>query len=106
LKNVDDIEAMRLAYDERRKYLLEALPKLGFEVTVEPQGAFYIYANVSRITNDAKQFCWDVLERAGVAITPGEDFGVYKCNEHVRFSYATSLEDLKEGVKRLQNYLA
>ncbi|MDX8387926.1 MAG: aminotransferase class I/II-fold pyridoxal phosphate-dependent enzyme [Ghiorsea sp.] len=106
LKNTDDIEAMRLAYDERRQYLLKALPKLGFEITVEPKGAFYIYANVAKITDDANQFCWDVLEEIGVAITPGEDFGVYKSNEHVRFSYATSLESLKEGVARLKGYLS
>lgn len=105
LKNVDDIEKMRLAYDERRKYLLEVLPKLGFEITVEPQGAFYIYANVAKLTNDAKQFCWAILEQAGVAITPGEDFGTYQSSQHVRFSYATSLENLKEGVKRLNLYL-
>ncbi len=105
LKNIDDVEAMRVAYDKRRKYLLEALPRLGFEIAVEPQGAFYIYANVAKLTHDAKQFCWDILEQAGVAITPGEDFGTYQSEQHVRFSYATSLEDLKEGVTRLHSYL-
>ena len=106
LKNKDDIEQMRLAYDERRRYLLAELPKLGFDIAVEPQGAFYIYADVSKITKDAKAFCWDLLENAGVAMTPGEDFGSYHAEHHVRTSYATGVDKLKEGVLRLRNYLS
>jgi len=97
-----DCERMRQAYDERRRYLLAELPRLGFEIVVQPQGAFYIYANVERITDDAKAFCWAMLEKAGVAITPGEDFGAYKAAQHVRFSYATGLDDIREGVCRLR----
>ncbi|MDX8405432.1 MAG: aminotransferase class I/II-fold pyridoxal phosphate-dependent enzyme [Mariprofundus sp.] len=97
-----EIEAMRLAYDERRRFLLAELPQLGFDVVVEPQGAFYIYANVSAITDDSRTFCWNLLEQAGVAITPGEDFGVWRAAEHVRFSYATSLDDIREGINRLR----
>jgi len=96
---------MRQAYDERRCYLLDALPKLGFDIVVEPQGAFYIYANVRSLTDDARAFCWDLLEKADVAITPGEDFGVYRSAEHVRFSYATSMGNLREGVQRIEAYL-
>jgi len=96
-----EVEAMRLAYDERRRYLLGALPELGFDIVVEPQGAFYIYANVSRLTDDSHSFCWDMLENAGVAITPGEDFGVYQSAQYVRFSYATDMDCLKEGVRRI-----
>ena len=98
-------EQMRLAYDERRKLLLSELPGLGFDIVVEPQGAFYIYANVHRLTDDARSFCWHMLERAGVAITPGEDFGLYQCDSHVRFSYAASLEDIREGLLRMKIYL-
>ncbi|MDQ6988650.1 MAG: aminotransferase class I/II-fold pyridoxal phosphate-dependent enzyme [Mariprofundaceae bacterium] len=105
LENKDDIETMRIAYDQRRQYLLQALPKLGFDIVVAPQGAFYIYANVQKITDDAKAFCWDVLEKVGVALTPGEDFGVFESNQHVRFSYATGMQDIQEGVKRLERYL-
>ncbi len=101
----DAVEQMRLAYDERRRYLLQALPELGFDIVVEPQGAFYIYANVARITSDARAFCWDLLEQAGVAITPGEDFGVFRANEHLRFSYATGLEDIRTGVQRIRDFL-
>jgi len=96
-----EVAVMRQAYDERRRYLLEALPSLGFDIVVEPQGAFYIYADVHRLTGDSRRFCWDLLENAGVAITPGEDFGIYRCSQHVRFSYATGLAELREGVRRI-----
>jgi len=98
-------EAMRTAYDERRRYLLNELPKLGFDIVIEPQGAFYIYANVKNITANARDFCWNMLEEAGVAITPGEDFGSYQSDQHVRFSYATGMDDIREGVKRIRTYL-
>ncbi|MDQ6958075.1 MAG: aminotransferase class I/II-fold pyridoxal phosphate-dependent enzyme [Mariprofundaceae bacterium] len=101
----DEVEAMRRAYDERRRYLLAELPGLGFDIVVEPQGAFYIYANVEKLTDDSRTFCWDLLEKAGVAITPGEDFGSYRASGHLRFSYATSLENLREGVQRIGNHL-
>ena len=101
----DEIEIMRKAYGERRNYLLSELPKLGFNIVVEPQGAFYIYADVSRITDDSRRFCWDMLENAGVAITPGEDFGRYKSDQHLRFSYATGLDDIREGIERIRKYL-
>ncbi len=97
-----DVERMRTAYDERRRFLLQALPPLGFDVVVEPRGAFYIYANVEELTNDSTAFCLDLLERIGVAITPGIDFGSHRAREHVRFSYATSLDNLREGIRRLK----
>jgi len=100
-----EVEAMRQAYNERRRFLLEALPKLGFDIVVEPQGAFYIYANVRSLTDDSREFCWDILEKAGVAITPGEDFGTYQSAQHVRFSYATSMDNLKEGMRRLSQHI-
>jgi len=96
-----EVDAMRKAYDERRRYLLDALPSLGFDIVVEPQGAFYIYADVRRLTDDSRAFCWDMLEKAGVAITPGEDFGIHRSAQHVRFSYATGLNELREGVRRI-----
>jgi len=101
LKEKQSIENMRLAYDERRQFLLNELPKLGFDIVVEPQGAFYIYANVEKITNDAKAFCWRLLEEKGIAMTPGEDFGVFNAASHVRLSYATNMAALKEGICRL-----
>ncbi|WP_241697726.1 aminotransferase class I/II-fold pyridoxal phosphate-dependent enzyme [Mariprofundus sp. NF] len=106
LQNSDDIEAMRLAYGKRRSYLLQELPKLGFNIVIEPQGAFYIYADVSSITDDSRAFCWQMLEEAGVAITPGEDFGSYKSTQHLRFSYATSMDDIREGIARIRQFLS
>jgi aspartate/methionine/tyrosine aminotransferase len=100
-----DVEVMRLAYDQRRSYLLQALPELGFDIVIEPQGAFYIYANVEKLTADSRAFCWNMLEKAGVAITPGEDFGSYRADQHVRFSYATGLDDIREGVARMKKLL-
>ena len=102
----DEIEAMRRAYDERRNYLLTRLPRLGFDIVVEPKGAFYIYANVEKLTDDSRSFCWNMLEQAGVAITPGEDFGSHRSESHVRFSYATSLEDIREGLQRMERLLS
>ena len=101
----EECEAMRLAYDARRRHLLDELPRLGFDIVVEPQGAFYIYANVERLTADARAFCWDMLDQAGVAITPGEDFGSHRAASHVRFSYATGLDDIREGIRRIEGWL-
>jgi len=101
----DEVNTMRNTYDKRRQYLLTTLPELGFDIVVEPQGAFYIYANVEKLTDDSRTFCHDLLENAGVAITPGEDFGSWQAAQHVRFSYATSLDDLHEGVQRIRAYL-
>lgn len=100
-----EVEAMRREYDRRRRYLLRALPPLGFDIVVEPRGAFYIYANIEGISHDARAFCRDTLERSGVAITPGEDFGSHLADTHVRFSYATALDRLAEGVRRLGEHL-
>jgi len=89
----------------RRDYLLNAVRELGFEVNVEPQGAFYIYADCSKFTNDSMQFAESLLEEAGVAITPGHDFGDYRAAQHVRFAYTTTLDRLQEGVKRIEQYV-
>lgn len=95
----------RDVYRQRRDFLLPALRELGFDVPVVPQGAFYIYANCSRFTDDSYIFANELLEQSGVAITPGRDFGANAPEEHVRFSYTTSLERLKEGVDRLGAFL-
>ena len=92
-------------YARRRDYLLPALRELGFNIAVEPQGAFYIYANCEQFTNDSYAFANALLEQAGVAITPGMDFGANQAEKHVRFAYTTSMENLQEGVRRLQAFL-
>jgi aspartate/methionine/tyrosine aminotransferase len=99
------LDERREAYRERRDFLLPALRQLGFDIPVVPQGAFYLYANCSRFTDDSYKFAEEVLEQAGVAITPGRDFGSNAPEVHVRFAYTTSLEQLKEGVNRLGAFL-
>ena len=99
------LEDNRRKFREQRDYLLPALRELGFDIPVEPQGAFYIYANCSRFTKDSYHFCWDVLEKTGVAIAPGIDFGEHRAAEHVRFSYPKPVAVLEEGVRRLRDYL-
>lgn len=95
----------RRVFAERRGFLLPALRGLGFDIPVEPQGAFYLYAGCRRFTDDSFAFCHALLEEAGVAITPGIDFGQHRAHEHVRFAYTTSLDQLREGVARLRGYL-
>ncbi|MGD9786898.1 MAG: pyridoxal phosphate-dependent aminotransferase [Sulfuricellaceae bacterium] len=99
------LEQRRQEMIQRRDYLLPALRKLGFGLPLEPQGAFYLYADCSRFTQDSHGFALDVLDRAGVAITPGLDFGSNQPERHVRFAYTTSLDNLREGVSRLRAYL-
>jgi aspartate/methionine/tyrosine aminotransferase len=96
-----ELERRREVFRERRDYLLPALRALGFDIPVTPQGAFYIYADCSRFTSNSTAFALDLLNRAGVAITPGSDFGHHQSNRYVRFSYATAHENLKEGVTRI-----
>lgn len=99
------LEQRRQEFARRRDFLLPALRDLGFAIPVNPQGAFYLYANSSRFSADSEQFCADCLERCGVAITPGTDFGHYQASSHVRFAYTTAMERLQLGVQRLRDYL-
>ncbi len=100
----DDIERMRQAYDERRKLVLKKLREMGLEVPVEPKGAFYVFFNVSRYAKDVLSFAFKILEKAGVALTPGVDFGPHG-EGFLRLSYANSLENLDEGLNRLAKFL-
>jgi len=86
----------------RRDYLLRELRALGFGIPHVPAGAFYLYADASRFTDNSEQFCEDLLEQHGVALTPGTDFGWHQAHTHVRFAYTTSLDRLEEAVRRLQ----
>ena len=99
------LEQRRAEFQARRDYLLPALCALGFIISGTPQGAFYLYADCSRFTDDSYRFVYDVLEHAGVAITPGIDFGDNAPQQHVRFAYTTTMERLTEGVRRLAHYL-
>ncbi|MEZ5543073.1 MAG: pyridoxal phosphate-dependent aminotransferase [Pseudomonadota bacterium] len=103
--NLAILEQRRAEFRRRRDYLLPALRALGFDIPVTPAGAFYLYADCSRFTADSYAFSQQLLEEAGVAITPGIDFGSNRAQSHVRFAYTTALETLQEGVRRLQEYL-
>jgi aspartate/methionine/tyrosine aminotransferase len=103
--NIAILEERRECFRQRRDYLLPALQELGFDIPVIPDGAFYLYADCSRFTADSYTFSQRLLEEAGVAITPGIDFGNNLPQRHVRFAYTTSLENLQEGVRRLREYL-
>lgn len=94
------------AFRERRDYLLPELRRLGFDIPLAPEGAFYLYANCSHITDDSSLFAHQLLEAEGVAITPGKDFGDHLPQQHVRFAYTTSMEKLKEGVERIGRFLS
>lgn len=100
----EDVERMVRIYDERRKILLKGLREMGFQIPVEPQGAFYILVDARHLGKDSYRLAFDILEKSGVAVTPGIDFGD-AAEGHLRFSYATSLENLEEGVRRLGNYV-
>ncbi|HNX33819.1 MAG TPA: pyridoxal phosphate-dependent aminotransferase [Kiritimatiellia bacterium] len=101
----EDVERMKAVYDERRRYMLGRLREMGFVIHTEPKGAFYIFADARKFTRDAYAFAFDVLEHAHVGITPGVDFGTAG-EGFVRFSYANSLDRIREGLARLERYLA
>ena len=99
-----DILEMRRIYNERRRYMIQRVKAMGLGITVEPTGAFYVFANAKHISNDSYALAFDILEKAHVGVSPGIDFG--KNGEgYLRFSYATSMENIAEGMDRLENYL-
>lgn len=100
-----ELERRRRIFQERRDYLLPAIQSLGFKVPVVPEGAFYLYADCSALTDDSYAFALALLNEAGVAITPGKDFGSNHPERFVRFSYANELANLKEAMARLQRFL-
>lgn len=104
-QTMDILEQRRSQFMQRRDFLLPALRSIGFEITGTPRGAFYLYAGCRRFCRDSYDFARDLLDEAGVAITPGLDFGSRGAEGHVRFAYTTSIDQLREGVRRLGKYL-
>ncbi|KJS05148.1 MAG: hypothetical protein VR73_12955 [Gammaproteobacteria bacterium BRH_c0] len=105
-ESLEVFDLRREALQARRDFLVPALRDLGFGIHHPPAGAFYIYADIIRFSDDGEAFCWDLLERAGIAITPGTDFGHFNARNHVRFSYtAEPIERLREAVERLARVL-
>jgi aspartate/methionine/tyrosine aminotransferase len=101
----DEIEAMRATYDARRRFLLAGLAKLGFKIPVPPTGAFYVFVNARHLSADSYALAFDILEKVKVGVAPGIDFGPGG-EGFLRFSYANSLENLREGLRRLETYLS
>jgi aspartate/methionine/tyrosine aminotransferase len=91
-------------YDQRRRYLIPRLKQLGFGITVEPTGAFYILANAKRYSRDSYALAFDILKEAKIGVTPGIDFGT-NAEGYLRFCYANSMENIVEGMNRLERYL-
>jgi aspartate/methionine/tyrosine aminotransferase len=105
-ETIELLEQRRAEFRRRRDFLVPALRELGFEIPRVPAGAFYIYADAGRFTGDGLAFAHELLERTGVVITPGMDFGEHRARRHVRFAYASALPRLEEGVERLRRHLA
>jgi len=100
----EDIHKMKETYNQRRRFLIPKLRELGFGITVEPTGAFYILANAKRFSKDSYKLAFDILKEAKVGVAPGIDFGT-NAEGYLRFSYANSMENIKEGMNRLERYL-
>jgi aspartate/methionine/tyrosine aminotransferase len=103
---LDVLEERRAAFQRRRDFLVPALRELGFSIPVIPDGAFYVYAGCERFTSDSRQFAMRLLDEAGVAITPGCDFGVHRASQQVRFAYTRRVKELEEGMERLARFVS
>lgn len=102
----EELDGNLRVYAENRRLMLEGLPKAGFTRIAPPDGAFYIYADVSDLTEDSLAFAAEILDGAGVAVTPGLDFDPRRGARSLRFSYARATEDIVEGLARLQAFMA
>jgi aspartate/methionine/tyrosine aminotransferase len=103
---VPELEANRKIYAQNRQLMLEGLKAAGFTKIAPPDGAFYIYADVSDLTTDSLAFSSQILAEAGVAVTPGLDFDPIRGTQTLRFSYARSTAEITEGLTRLQTFMS
>lgn len=101
----EECESHLNVYTENRRLMLDGLPRIGFDKIAPPDGAFYIYADVSDLTEDSRAFCTEILDKAGVAVTPGLDFDKKRGGQTLRFSYARTTDDIIEGLKRLGDFM-
>lgn len=99
-------EQRKAEFKRRRDYIVPALRELGFAVPVTPDGAFYVYADCSALSDDADRLTIEMLNQAGVVLVPGLDFGSHAARRYIRVSYATSMENLREAVDRLRRFFA
>ncbi len=101
-----ECQANLRVYRENRALMLEGLPRAGFDRIAPPDGAFYVYADVSALTDDSRALAAEILDGAGVAVTPGLDFDPVRGHQTLRFSYARSSADIREGLERLRVFMA
>lgn len=101
-----ELEARRQTFEQRRNCLYNAMIDAGFKLPVKPQGAFYLYWDVSDITHDATAFCQALMQETGVVITPGKDFGNNRSQEHVRMAYTTDERQLLEAVDKIRHFVS
>lgn len=101
----DELKSNLAVYTQNRQLMMEGLPKAGFTKIAPPDGAFYVYADVSDFTKDSLAFSKRILKEAGVAVTPGLDFDPIRGAATLRFSYARSTEDIVEGLERLAKFM-
>jgi aspartate/methionine/tyrosine aminotransferase len=99
-------ESRKAEFKRRRDFIVPELKKLKFEIPVLPDGAFYVYADCSRWSDDAAALTSDILESTGVVLVPGADFGSHGARRYIRISYATSMENLVEAVSRLRQFFS
>lgn len=102
----EELQANLEVYKVNRQLMIDGLPKAGFDRIAPPDGAFYVYADVSHLTEDSRAFAAEILEKAGVAVTPGLDFDPKRGHGTIRFSYARATEDIREGLRRLAEFMA
>ncbi|MDF3349234.1 aminotransferase class I/II-fold pyridoxal phosphate-dependent enzyme [Sulfitobacter sp. KE34] len=102
----DELQANLAVYRRNRDLMITGLQEAGFTDIAPPDGAFYVYADVSRFTDDSRAFAAEILEKAGVAVTPGLDFDPARGHKTLRFSYARSTADMEEGIARLKAFMA
>ena len=101
----EELTAYQAVYQKNRSLMIEGLQKAGFDRIAPPDGAFYIYADISHLTSDSLSFAREILQEAGVAVTPGLDFDTQRGAGSLRFSYAGSSEDIQEGLHRLTQFM-
>ena len=99
-----DVEEMIKIYDERRRYMIQRVRELGFGLSTDPAGAFYMLLNARHLSASSYDLAFEILEKAGVGVTPGIDFGK-NAEGYIRLSYANSLENIKEGLNRIEEFL-
>lgn len=103
-ETAEDVARMKRIYNQRRLFMIKRLKEMGFGITIEPTGAFYVFGNAKHISGDSLTLAFDILEKAHVGVAPGVDFG-RNGEGYLRFSYASSVENIREGLDRIERYL-